>query len=169
MPVLGWAACLGCHHYIEHIAHWIAFGLLTAVGVKMIYEAFIIGRETDRPGGKNLLTLIVLSFATSIDAFAIGITLSMLSVSIIHPAVIIGLVTFCVSLAGFFVGSGLDYIVFKCGYAFCRIVRRAEPECSSSVPGRPLLARHIFEKTAELAGGVILIGIGIRILLQHFL
>jgi putative Mn2+ efflux pump MntP len=76
----------------------------------------------------------MLSIATSIDALAVGLTLAMLGVDIWYPSVTIGIVTGCLSLIGFRVGSRL---------------------------GRAL------GKRMEIAGGVLLIGLGVRILFQH--
>lgn len=135
MPVIGWLAGIGMKSFISGWDHWIAFGLLTFVGGKMIYEAVEI--EEEREGGGSPFdtgTLFMLAVATSIDALAVGITFSVLSVSIILPVIIIGLVTFAVSAAGVQLG---------------------------------VKGGHFFENKIEIAGGLILFGIGLKILLEH--
>lgn len=109
MPVLGWLAGLGMRSFISGVDHWIAFVLLTGIGGKMLYEAFRIKEEEDCGGPKTCPfdngTLTVLAIATSIDALAVGITFSVLQVSIISPVLVIGLVTFLMSVAGVKMGS----------------------------------------------------------------
>jgi len=138
MPVLGWLAGLGMKSFISGVDHWIAFGLLTAIGGKMLYEAFKIKEEEDCGGPKTCPfdtgTLTVLAIATSIDALAVGVTFSVLSVSIITPVLVIGLVTFAMSVGGVKLGSS---------------------------------GGHFFEHRMEAAGGLILIAIGLKILIGH--
>jgi len=109
MPVVGWAAGLGMKSFISGWDHWIAFVLLLAVGGKMIYEAFKIKEEEECGGPKTCPfdtgTLTVLAIATSIDALAVGLTFSLLQLSIIGPVLVIGLVTFLMSVAGVKIGS----------------------------------------------------------------
>ncbi|PKM97153.1 MAG: hypothetical protein CVU79_09785 [Elusimicrobia bacterium HGW-Elusimicrobia-3] len=138
MPVLGWLAGLGMKSFISGVDHWIAFGLLLAVGGKMLYESLKIKEEEDCGGPKTCPfdtgTLTVLAIATSIDALAVGLTFSVLAVSIIAPVLVIGLVTFVMSVAGVKLGS---------------------------------TGGHFFEHKMEAAGGLILIAIGLKILLGH--
>lgn len=134
MPVIGWLTGLGLKNFISGIDHWIAFGLLFTIGIKMIYESTKIGSIERKIDPLNIYVLLILSIATSIDALAIGITLSFLKVSIVLPVIIIGIITFILSFFGAYIGN-------KAG--------------------------HLFENKAEAAGGVILICIGIKILIQH--
>lgn len=134
MPVIGWFAGMGFRSYIENYDHWIAFGLLAAIGVKMIYESRTLEEEEKSIDPRKIFVLLALSVATSIDALAVGLSLSFLKVAILTPAAIFGAITFAVSLAGIFIGD-------KFG--------------------------HLFEKYVELAGGLILIAIGSKILIQH--
>ena len=111
MPVVGW---LGGTLLAERIAgfdHWIAFGLLAAIGGKMILEA--LRREPDDcpRDPLRLGMLLILSVATSIDALAVGISLAVLDTAIASPIAIIGIVTFGLSLAGVFLGK-------RCGDIF---------------------------------------------------
>jgi len=105
MPLIGSLAGLTFRDYIAHCDHWIAFGLLAAVGGKMIYESFKIKSEGESPDPSNILVLLVLSVATSIDALAVGITLSLLAGSILAAAGVIGLVTFILSYLGVEIGK----------------------------------------------------------------
>ncbi|MFC1605187.1 manganese efflux pump MntP family protein, partial [Planctomycetota bacterium] len=94
MPLIGSLAGLSFKDYIADYDHWIAFALLAAVGGKMIYESFKIKSIEENPDPSNVFVLLVLSIATSIDALAIGITLSLIISSIAVAAIIIGLITF---------------------------------------------------------------------------
>ena len=109
MPVLGWAAGLGLKDFISGWDHWLAFALLAAVGGKMLWESFEIKEESECGGGRSCPfdtgTLTVLAVATSLDALAVGLTFSMLRVSIIGPVLIIGAVTFVMTAAGVKIGS----------------------------------------------------------------
>jgi len=138
MPVLGWLAGRGLVEYIQGFDHWVAFGLLTVIGSKMIYEATIMRREEteyeDDP--TRGIALLMLSIATSIDALAVGLSLSLLHVGILYPSVIIGIVTFVVTVLGMKIG--------------------------------PLIGRLLGERV-EIAGGLVLITIGVKILLSHIL
>ena len=72
----------------------------------MIYESFQIKHADDKKSDpSNLAVLFILAMATSIDALAVGITLSLLNVNIIFPVVIIGLITFLLSYAGVYIGK----------------------------------------------------------------
>jgi putative Mn2+ efflux pump MntP len=136
MPIIGFLAGLGLKSFISAYDHWIAFGLLVLVGGKMIYESLKIGAAEKNLDPSNLLVLLALSVATSIDALAIGITLSVLTTSILGAAGIIGLVTFALSYAGILIGKRFG---------------------------------HFFESKIEIIGGLILIAIGVKILVEHLM
>lgn len=141
MPLLGW---LGIHNFSEAMKaydHWIAFGLLAFIGGKMIADAF--REEEDKHlDTTSLHTQIALAVATSIDALAVGISMACTGYetadSLVLPLLIIGVVSFVMSLTGHMLGA-------RFGQA---AARKWKP---------------------ELIGGIILIGIGIKILLQHLL
>jgi len=134
MPIVGFLAGLGLMGYIAPYDHWIAFALLAFVGGKMIYESFRIeAAERDR-NPANLAVLLILSFATSIDALAVGITLSLLRAPIALAVTIIGAVTFVLSYSGVVLGKRFG---------------------------------HVFESKIEIVGGLILIAIGIKIVIEH--
>lgn len=136
MPVIGWLAGFSLNSYIDSIDHWIAFGLLCFVGGKMIIESREMKDENVESAYMSSYLLFTLAIATSIDAMAVGITLSFLDINIIRPVVIIGLVTFVMTFTGFFIGQK---------------------------------TRHIFSDKIEIIGGLILIAIGIKIVVQHFI
>ncbi len=134
MPLAGWAAGLSFRQFITSVDHWIAFGLLETVGIKMILEAF---KKDDAKSSLHffqLPILLLLAIATSIDALAVGIGFAFLNVSIVKPVLIIGAVTFVLCFFGVLAGK-------KCG--------------------------HLLENKMKLVGGLILIGIGIKILADH--
>ncbi len=134
MPVIGWLSGMALRDFISDIDHWIAFALLCIIGLKIIYESFRFESDKKTIDPLNTYVLFILSVATSIDALAIGISLSFLGISIALPAIVIGLVTFLFSFIGVYMGN-------KVG--------------------------HFFEKKIEMFGGIILIGIGIKILIDH--
>ncbi len=136
MPLIGSLAGLSLKDYIQDYDHWVAFALLAAVGGKMIYESFKIKSIENNPDPSNVFVLLVLSIATSIDALAIGITLSLIINSIAVAVTIIGLITFVLSYAGVLIGKRYG---------------------------------HFFENRIEALGGLVLIGIGIKILCEHLL
>ena len=138
MPILGWALGSIASGYIQKYDHWVAFGLLAIVGGKMIYEAVKpdTGDENEKKDPHNMYILITLAFATSIDAAAVGISLSCLNVNIVQPAIIIGVITFFISLFGTYLG--------------CKV-------------GNALGSK------VEILGGVLLIGIGIKIVIEHLI
>jgi len=135
MPFIGWHLGGMAAGLIGEFDHWIAFGLLLLIGGKMILEAVGDSGGEEPRDPLNLYVLFVLAIATSIDALAVGITFSFLNVPIYTPILIIGVVTFVMSVAGAYIGNRL-------GHAFN-------------------------EKALEVAGGLILIGIGTKILLEH--
>ena len=109
MPIIGWLAGVGFRDFISNIDHWLAFGLLVAIGGKMIYESFKLESSVkNRELSWNFL--LFLSIATSIDAFAVGLSFSFLNVKIITPACIIGIVTFILSMAGVVIGKKVGHL-----------------------------------------------------------
>jgi putative Mn2+ efflux pump MntP len=136
MPLIGSLAGLSFRDYIQNYDHWVAFALLAAVGSKMIYESFKIKSVEENPDPSNIFVLLVLSVATSIDALAIGVTLSLITSSLALAVIIIGLITFGLSYAGVLIGKRFG---------------------------------HFFENRIEALGGLVLIGIGIKILCAHLL
>ena len=106
MPVLGWSAGFSVRARIEAFDHWIAFGLLLFVAQGMLRAAFKKEtNENERKDPTRGLTMVMLSIATSIDALAVGLSLSMIQVSIWTPALIIGLVAGVFTTAGMHLGK----------------------------------------------------------------
>ena len=137
MPVIGWLAGISIREQIESFDHWLAFGLLSMVGGKMLWDAWHNDEETPREGDPTKgLSLVILSIATSIDALAVGLSLAMLGVTIWTPALIIGLVASILTVCGMLLGRRLG---------------------------------RTWGAGVEVFGGMILIAIGAKILLEHTL
>lgn len=134
MPIAGWLVGVRIERFVSSWDHWIAFGLLMFVGVRMIRAGLNPSLESRLTDPSRGIRLIMLAVATSIDALAIGLSLAMLGVSIWYPSFVIGVVTFGSSMAAFrlgrILGAGLG-------------------------------------KRMEIAGGTILVLIGLRILVTH--
>ena len=133
MPLLGWFVGSGAEKYITEFDHWIAFLLLSVIGLKMIIEGIKKNGDSEKSDFK-IPILIGQSIATSIDAFAIGISFAILSSSILIPILIIGVVTFIFSLLGISLGKFFG---------------------------------NKFGKSVEIFGGLVLLSIGIKILIEH--
>jgi len=133
MPVIGFFLGRIFADAIEAVDHWVAFGLLSIVGVNMIKEALEEG-ESDADPDLSARAMLPLAVATSIDALAVGVSLAMAEVNIWTAVTLIGVTTFLLSAAGSLVGG---------------------------VFGRK------YEKKAEIFGGVTLIFLGLKILLEN--
>lgn len=104
MPVIGYLFGINFQALISNIDHWIAFILLAIIGGKMISEAF--GDDSDEINDDlSIKTMLILAIATSIDALAIGITFAFLNVNIITSSLIIGIITFILSVIGVKIGA----------------------------------------------------------------
>ncbi len=106
MPLIGWLLGAQLAGWFSAIDHWIAFGLLAVVGIRMIRSGCRPGCQVKGDPSRGL-TLLMLAIATSVDAFAVGISLAMLGVSIWTPILVIGLVTAALSLLGALAGRRL--------------------------------------------------------------
>ena len=104
MPVIGWLAGLSLRDYISDFDHWIAFGLLSFIGCKMIYEAFEMEADHKEVNPLNVYVLLMLSVATSIDALAVGLSFAFLQVNIASASLTIGVTAFVVTIAGMYLG-----------------------------------------------------------------
>lgn len=108
MPLIGYLLGAQFSAYIEHLDHWIAFGLLAFIGGKMIWEA--IHPLKDAPTGAPSLSptsMLPLAIATSIDALVMGVTFAIMQVNIVPAVSLIGVVTFALSFLGVMLGSKL--------------------------------------------------------------
>lgn len=143
MPIIGYLLGVQFSKYIDRVAPWIAFVLLTLIGINMIRESFSKeeDEETDALGFK---TMFLMAIATSIDALAVGVTFACVPVSVLPAsqhintlfgAGIIGITTFTISAIGVKIGN-----IFGTKY----------------------------KNKAERLGGIILILLGIKIILEHF-
>ncbi len=106
MTYIGWLLGAEVKNLMQAADHWIAFGLLVFIGGKMIYESFRDEGEFPERGDPTTgLTLLALSIATRIDAFAVGQSFVLMRSDIFLPSVIIGLVTAAFSLTGMKIGN----------------------------------------------------------------
>jgi putative Mn2+ efflux pump MntP len=108
MPVIGWSAGLSFRDLIVRYDHWVAFVLLVFVAQGMLRQAF--KTEQERSEAKDPtrgLTMVMLSVATSLDALAVGLSLSLINISIWMPAAIIGLVACTFTTFGLHLGKRL--------------------------------------------------------------
>ncbi|WP_342051686.1 MULTISPECIES: manganese efflux pump MntP [unclassified Cupriavidus] len=133
-PAVGWALGRAASSYITAWDHWIAFGLLTVLGLRMIFKFSSDQAHEDKPQSHSFWNLAVTGFATSIDAMAVGVGLAFVNVNIMLAAGAIGLATTLMVTLGVMIG---------------RLVG-------------PALGRW-----SEAIGGVILIGIGVIIVVEH--
>lgn len=134
MAALGWLLGSWAGRYIATWDHWVAFGLLVAIGGKMLIDAWRSrGADAEPPGPASVALYLGLAVATSIDAAAAGLTLPLLTVAPWLALLLIGAITAACSVLGYVFGRFLG--------------------------GR-------FGARLAVLGGVVLIGIGVRVLLQ---
>lgn len=138
MTLIGWYVSTLFSRFLAPIDHWIAFGLLTLIGIQMIREGFSPEKESkfDPLNYKVILTLAV---ATSIDAMAVGVSMAFMQIgsgwdAIMLPAILIAAISSALTIAG--LGTGICI--------------------GQKIP---------FSMTP--VGGIILIGIGIKIIIEH--
>ncbi len=116
MPIIGWGLGTSVQSYMEAYAHWIAFVMLALVGSNMLKEAVMTDEDEQeiksRKDSTKGMTLVMLSIATSIDALAVGLSMSMLRVSIITPAIIIGIVAGLFTIAGLHLGQRVSRLTW---------------------------------------------------------
>ncbi|WP_027186436.1 manganese efflux pump MntP family protein [Desulfovibrio inopinatus] len=110
MPVVGWYLGLTVRHFVDRYAHFIAFGLLAAIGLKMLHEALGDDENDERKDPTRGVSLVALSVATSIDALAVGLSLSLLNVPVFFPAFVIGLTAFLLTAVGLRLGTTLGNV-----------------------------------------------------------
>ena len=138
-PLIGWLAGSMAQKFIAEYDHWLAFGLLLALGLKMIWGALHDDGDEAAAADKNrtdttLLLTVITAIATSIDSMVVGVGLAFLDANIWLTALAIGTSTTIMAAVGLRLGR--------------------------------LLGQKIGSR-AEMAGGVVLIGIGTFILLEH--
>jgi len=133
MPIIGWYTGFHILDLISQVDHWVAFILLAFIGSRMIYES-IKKQPRSLINSYNTKVLLILSIATSIDALAVGLSFSIMNISIITLATATGVVTFTLSLLGVYLGRRFG---------------------------------GILKNRVESLGGIILVVIGLKILLEH--
>ncbi len=136
-PLIGWTLGMLAAGMVQQIDHWIAFGLLTVVGGKMIWEACRpapTGADQPRRARSGPWALVAVAIGTSIDAAAVGVGLAFLGANIWIIAICIGLTTFALTTVGMLIGRAVG---------------------------------QRFGKVAELIGGLALITLGTLILFEH--
>ena len=139
-PLIGFALGVVAAGFVEAVDHWIAFGLLGAVGGKMIWEALKPEDEAEEAAeakkavSRGLIALVATAVGTSIDAGAVGVGLALLGENIWLIAASIGFTTFALATLGLLIGKA---------------------------------AGTRLGKIVELVGGVALIALGLKILLEH--
>lgn len=104
MNVLGWLAGLSFRALIESIDHWVAFSLLAVVGLRMIVEAVREEPQDGKTDPTRGRTMVMLAVATSIDSLAVGLSFSILKISVWLPALIIGITALLLTAAGLYLG-----------------------------------------------------------------
>ena len=136
MPLIGYFLGSQFERYIKNIDHFIIFGMLAFLGIKMIVEAFKSEENNNLQDNNKgfFIEMFVLSIATSLDALAVGITFALLEVNVFFSSLTIGVITFTISFIGVILGNFFG---------------------------------EKFKKPAEVLGGLILILIGLKILLEH--
>lgn len=143
MPIIGYLLGSRFEKYIDAIAPWVAFILLVLIGFNMIREA-LSKEEEKAEAGLDIKTMFLMAVATSIDALAVGITFAMVPVSIIASTALMNAL-----LAAVIIGIttfGFSFVGVKVGNLF----------------------GIKYKSKAEFIGGLILIMLGVKILLEHF-
>lgn len=133
MPTIGYFLGNTFESLVTSIDHWIAFALLGFIGGRMIKEA-LSNKKEENDDDVSFKTMLILAIATSIDALAVGITFAFLEVNIVLAIVLIGIVSFVLSVIGTKIGNRFG---------------------------------SKYERKAELIGGIILVLLGTKILLEH--
>jgi putative Mn2+ efflux pump MntP len=110
MPLVGWLAGVHLTGLISGFDHWIAFLLLTAIGCRLILDA-VRNDAKSSAGSWGLRALLTLSIATSIDALAVGLTLSVLQLPLAATVIVVGIVTFSLSVLGVYLGGKIRRLV----------------------------------------------------------
>jgi putative Mn2+ efflux pump MntP len=140
---VGYALGIGFASWMQHFDHWLAFFILTVIGIKMIYESILPKSDSKCEVCDCKEDIVIdwknvamLAFATSIDAMATGLIFVSYPGTILTAILTIGLITLFFAFGGIFIGV--------------RFGKR-------------------MRFNIEMLGGIILIGIGVKILLQHLL
>lgn len=107
MPIAGWIIGYGIAGLVSSFGKWTAFAVLLLLGMKMIRSAVTHRPVSGAPDPTKGASLVFLSFAVSVDALAVGFSLSLIRAGIIWPSVVIGLVAATFTLLGLWLGTAL--------------------------------------------------------------
>lgn len=110
MTLIGWFAAAHFLVYFLKINTIIAFCLLLFIGVKMICNG-IKPAECNLTKKISFNSILLLSIATSLDALAVGMSFSLVGYKILFPSILIGLVAFCLSIIGSFIGKKIGSFI----------------------------------------------------------
>ncbi len=105
MPAIGWLVGHTVVNLVSAYDHWVAFILLALIGGRMIWESFRPSEKSREIDTSRGLMLVTLAVATSIDALAVGLSFAFLKVNIIIACLVIGVIAFGVTIAGFVLGK----------------------------------------------------------------
>jgi len=105
MPLIGYFAGISFASRIQTLDHWIAFALLGLIGGKMLKDSFSKEVKNVNENPFQFMKIFLLAIATSIDALAVGVAFSFFEVNIFKTIIIIGLITFCISIGGIKIGN----------------------------------------------------------------
>jgi putative Mn2+ efflux pump MntP len=108
LPAIGYFVGISLNQALMGIGYWVAFGLLVFIGAKMIYES--TKKEVVHKASLKLLSLLIISIVTSVDALMVGLSFAFVQTDILLPVLLIGVVTFLLSFFGFFFGCSLGRI-----------------------------------------------------------
>ena len=110
MPIIGFLLGVSFASLVESFDHWIAFVLLSIIGINMIRES-LHGDDCEICPDFSIRSMFMLAIATSIDALAVGVSFAFLQIDILPAASIIGVTTFILSMIGLRIGN-----IFGCRY-----------------------------------------------------
>ena len=139
MPLIGYFLGASFIEFVTNVAHWIAFVLLAFIGTKMILDTLGVEKKETLVADGQIISfrkLFALGIATSIDALAVGISISVAGWNVWLSAIVIGVVAFIFSFTGVLAGKMLG---------------------------------NRYQKSASRVGGLILIGLGIKILIENLI
>ena len=140
LAAIGWAIGISLSQWIEPFDHWIAFGLLLFMGLKLIKEAREEDHDTEKTtkskNNLSIYSMLIVAIVTSTDSLAVGLTYAMLDVNILVAIILIACVTAIISILGFTLGN--------------RIGEKSE-------------------NRMDYFAGIVLIILGIKILIEHLI
>lgn len=134
MPLLGWFVGEQVVEFTNGLGHYLAFALLSGIGIKMIIESLKPEEKRNPINPFKLIVVLGMAISTSIDALVVGFSFAFVEVDILHTGLVIGFFTFLFAMLGMLLGK-------KTG--------------------------SLFGKRMEIVGGVVLLGLGLKILVEN--